>query len=82
MFGPLMHAVKSLEGQSIIPGHCTGTVKRKLIKLNCSDIGQFLRAPAGPGRAGPVFRLDRRIAPCMLGQLFEVGLGPSGLIQK
>jgi len=38
MFGPLMHAVKWLEAQSIIYCHCTGTVKRKLIKLNCSDI--------------------------------------------
>ena len=38
MFGPLMHAVKSLEAESIIHDHCTGTVKRKLIKLNCSDI--------------------------------------------
>jgi len=38
MFGFLMHAVKSLEADSIIHDHCTGTVKRKLIKLNCSDI--------------------------------------------
>jgi len=38
MFGPLMHAVKSLEADSIIHDHCTGTVKIKLIKLNCSDI--------------------------------------------
>jgi len=38
MFSPLMHTVKSLEAESIIPGHCTGTVKRKLIKLNCSGI--------------------------------------------
>ena len=28
----------AIEAESIIPGHCTGTVKRKLIKLNCSDI--------------------------------------------
>ena len=29
MFGPLMHTVKSLEAESIIPGHCTGIVKKK-----------------------------------------------------
>ena len=28
----------AIKAESIIPGHCTGTVKRKLIKLNCSDI--------------------------------------------
>ena len=52
MFGPLMHTVKSLEAESIIPaGHCTGTVKRKLIKLNCSGI--YWAIFACPGRAGP-----------------------------
>ena len=51
MFGPLMHMVKSLEAESIIPGHCTSTVKRKLIKLNMQwYIGHFLHAQAGPGR--------------------------------
>jgi len=38
MFGSLMHVVKWLEAQSIIYGHCTGTVMRKLIKLNCNDM--------------------------------------------
>jgi len=29
---------KWLEAEFIIHDHCTGTVKRKLIKLDCSDI--------------------------------------------
>jgi len=39
MFGPLIHVVKWLQAEFIIYDHCTSTVKRKLIKLNCSDIG-------------------------------------------
>ena len=38
MFGPLIHAVKLLQAESVISDHCTGTVKGKLIKVNCSDI--------------------------------------------
>jgi len=42
MFSPLIHAVKLLQAESGIYDHCTGTVKRKLIKINCSDIqGNF-----------------------------------------
>ena len=42
MFGPLIHAVKLLQAESVISDHCTGTVKGKLIKVNCSDIqGNF-----------------------------------------
>jgi len=37
MFGPLTHAVKWLQAECVIYDHCTGTVKRKLIKVNCSD---------------------------------------------
>jgi len=51
MFGPLMHVVKWLEAESSIYGHCTGIVKRKLIKLNCSDIYDNFYVP-WPGRAG------------------------------
>ena len=46
----------AIQAESVIYDHCTGTVKRKLIKVNCCDnLGQFYV----PGRAGPVFRLDR-----------------------
>ena len=51
MFGPLMHVVKWLEAESSIYGHCTGIVKRKLIKLNCSDIYGNFYVP-WPGCAG------------------------------
>jgi len=36
MFGPLMHTVKSLEAESIIPGHCTNLMFRDHIseKIN------------------------------------------------
>jgi len=33
MFGPLMHAVKWLQAESVIYEHCTGTVKRKDISI-------------------------------------------------
>jgi len=36
MFGPLMHVVQWLQAESVIYDHCTGTVKRKLINVNCS----------------------------------------------
>jgi len=46
MFGFLMHMVKWLQAESVIYGHCTGTIKRKLIKLNCSDtLGNFYACP-------------------------------------
>jgi len=38
MFGPLMHAVKWIQAESVIYDHCTSSVKRNLIKVNCSDI--------------------------------------------
>ena len=42
MFGLLIHAVKLLQAEFVIYDHFTGTVKRKLIKVNCSDIyGNF-----------------------------------------
>ena len=41
----------AIQAESVIYDHCTGTVKRKLIKVNCCDnLGQFY-VPR-PGRAG------------------------------
>ena len=48
-----MHAVKWLEAQSY--GHCTGTVEKIDQTQLQWYLGQFLRAPAGPGR---FLRLD------------------------
>jgi len=47
-----MHAVKWLQAESVIYDHCTGIVKRKLIKVNCSDNYGIFMCPdlAGPGR--------------------------------
>ena len=68
MFGPLMHTVKLLEAESIIPGHCTGTVKRKLIKTQLQwYIGQFLRARAGPGRLLGLTHHRHRVIGCWQG---------------
>jgi len=40
---------------------CTSIVQRKLTKVNCNDNWGNIYVPR-PGRAGPVFRLDRRRA--------------------
>ena len=44
-------AVKLLQAESVIYDHCTSNVKRKLIKLNCSDIYGNFYVPR-PGQAG------------------------------
>jgi len=60
MFGPLMHTVKWLQAESVIYDHCTSTVKRKLIKVNCSDIyGNFYVL-----RPGRFLALTHIIARC------------------
>ena len=46
-----MHAVKCLQAESVIYDHCTGTVKKKIDQCQLPwYLGQFLRAPAGPGQ--------------------------------
>jgi len=67
MFGPLMHAVKLLQAESVIYDHCTGTVKRKLIKSTAVIPRAIFTCP---GRAGPVFRLDLILSNGMTGQVY------------
>ena len=38
MFGPLMHAVKCLQAESVIYDHCTGTVKKKNRSMSTAAI--------------------------------------------
>ena len=46
-----MHTVKSLEAESIIPGHMYRYCKEKIDQTQLQwYIGQFLHTPAGPGR--------------------------------
>jgi len=37
MFGPLMHAVKLLQAESVIYDHCTGTIKRQEAQLSLTN---------------------------------------------
>jgi len=60
VFGPLMHAVKRLQAESVIYDHCTGTVKKKNRSMSTAVISRAIFMC--PGRAGPVFRLDPRVS--------------------